>query len=135
MCTAGEVTIVDPLNKTSSVNEGGKLSIVCYTSLGGSVIWLHNDRPISLTLDSNRYTTTSVPIGTQLRHYLTVNDVRMQDAGTYTCQQTYSDNRDIDVSRITGRNTHQILLILVQTIICDVIEIAISVAMAHRLIS
>lgn len=37
-----------------------------------------------------------------LRHYLTVRDVRQQDAGRYTCRQTYSDHRHINVSRLNA---------------------------------
>ena len=103
----GQVSITQPVHKVWTVNEGGKLIIVCTSPLGGSVDWLHNDVPIASSLGRNRYTVHNVAIGNMMRHYLTVKDVRQQDAGRYTCRQTYSDHRHINVSRLNGqRHSH-----------------------------
>lgn len=98
----GQVTITQPVHKVWTVNEGGKLIIVCTSPLGGSVDWLHNDVPIATSLGRNRFNVRTVAVGNMLRHYLTVRDVRQQDAGRYTCRQTYSDHRHINVSRLNG---------------------------------
>lgn len=98
----GQVTITQPVHKVWTVNEGGKLIIVCTSPLGGSVDWLHNNVPIATSLGRNRFTVRTVAVGNLLRHYLTVRDVRQQDAGRYTCRQTYSDHRHINVSRLHG---------------------------------
>ena len=96
------------MHKVWTVNEGGKLIIVCTSPIGGSVDWLHNDVPIATSLGRNRFTVRAVTVGNQLRHYLTVKDVRQQDAGRYTCRQTYSDHRHINVSRLNGQTTHSL---------------------------
>ena len=104
MCAGeGQVSITQPVHKVWTVNEGGKLLIVCTSPLGGSVDWLHNNVPIATSLGRNRYTVRTVAVGNMLRHYLTVKDVRQQDAGRYTCRQTYSDHRHINVSRLNGQ--------------------------------
>ena len=99
----GQVSITQPVHKVWTVNEGGKLIIVCTSPLGGSVDWLHNDVPIATSIGRNRFTMRTVAVGNTLRHYLTVKDVRQQDAGRYTCRQTYSDHRHINVSRLNGQ--------------------------------
>lgn len=99
---SGQVSITQPVHKVWTVNEGGKLIIVCTSPIGGSVDWLHNDVPIATSLGRNRFTVRTVAVGNQLRHYLTVKDVRQQDAGRYTCRQTYSDHRHINVSRLNA---------------------------------
>ena len=100
----GQVSITQPVHKVWTVNEGGKLIIVCTSPVGGSVDWLHNDVPIATSLGRNRYKVRMVTAGNMIRHYLTVLDVRQQDAGRYTCRQTYSDHRHINVSRLNGQS-------------------------------
>jgi Immunoglobulin domain len=103
------VSITQPANKTSSINEGGRLTVICSTAPGGAVEWLHNNRPINIELDRDRYATRIATVGNTSRHYLTVSNVITQDAGTYTCQQTFSDDRIIKVTRLEGKGLLAVL--------------------------
>jgi len=61
----GQVSITQPVHKVWTVNEGGKLIIICTSPLGGSVDWLHNDVPIATSLGRNRYTVRTVRLPNQ----------------------------------------------------------------------
>ena len=100
MLIGQQVSISVPASNPSSVNEGGRLTIICSSPLGGAIDWLHNNRPISVSTDRQRYTVTTVAIGNELHHTLNVSDVRVEDAGKYTCRQTFADERNINVTRI-----------------------------------
>jgi hypothetical protein len=95
-----QVYIIDPTNRTSHVNEGGRLTLVCMSPLGGAVDWLHNGVPLPTSMHRSRYSVQTTPVGTDLRHVLTIGDVRLTDAGTYTCRQMYTDQREITVDRL-----------------------------------
>jgi hypothetical protein len=101
----GLIVVKHPSSTVTRANEGGRIKIVCQSSTpDGQVDWLFNGTVITgattsqsptgntTAADDDRYETWSVSVGSETLHYLTVNRVRLSDAGLYSCRETHMDH-------------------------------------------
>ena len=90
---------MQPENSTTSVAEGGALSLKCEGSTTATITWYHNQRKVA---PDSRVIVTSLVNATRdvKTSVLAIMTVEESDAGIYVCQDE-ADYQNLDMVNVT----------------------------------